>query len=116
MVSGFSRTGKREGMAMAKLSELGSVDVSQVFLLKSVSLLASDFLPKIGRCLDHLTEEDVWWRPNEASNSIGNLLLHLRGNVSQWIIGGVGDRRASGTDNRNSTSGPIYPLENCSHN
>lgn len=31
-------------------------------------------------------------RPNEASNSIGNLLLHLRGNVTQWIIGGVGER------------------------
>lgn len=75
---------------MAKLGELASVGVSQVFLLKSVSLLASDFLPKIERCLEHLTDEDVWWRPNEASNSIGNLLLHLRGNVSQWIIGGVG--------------------------
>ena len=34
----------------------------------------------------------MWSRPNEASNSIGNLLLHLRGNVTQWIIGGVGDR------------------------
>ena len=34
----------------------------------------------------------MWWRPNEASNSIGNLLLHLWGNVTQWIIGGVGGR------------------------
>jgi len=42
--------------------------------------------------LEELDDEDVWWRPNEASNSIGNLLLHLRGNVGQWIVGGVGRR------------------------
>lgn len=65
-------------------------DISQAFLQKSVSLLASDYLPKVERCLEHLTDDDVWWRPNDASNSIGNLLLHLRGNVTQWIIGGVG--------------------------
>ena len=33
----------------------------------------------------------MWWSPNEASNSIGNLVLHLCGNVTQWIIGGVGE-------------------------
>jgi len=77
---------------MAKLEELESADLSQAFLQKSVSLLASDYLPTIERCLQHLTDEDVWSRPNDASNSIGNLLLHLRGNVTQWIIGGVGER------------------------
>ena len=65
-------------------------DVTEEFLAKSCSLLLSDYLPKIERCLEHLTDEDVGWRPNDASNSIGNLLLHLRGNVTQWIIGGVG--------------------------
>jgi uncharacterized damage-inducible protein DinB len=64
--------------------------VTQTFLAKSRSLLVSEYLPKIERCLEHLTDEDVWWRPNDASNSIGNLLLHLRGNVTQWIIGDVG--------------------------
>jgi hypothetical protein len=28
----------------------------------------------------------VWWRPNEASNTIGNLLLHLNGNITQWLV------------------------------
>jgi len=65
-------------------------NVTQAFLAKSCSLLVSEYLPKIERCLEHLTDEDVWWRPNDASNSIGNLMLHLRGNVTQWIIGGVG--------------------------
>jgi uncharacterized damage-inducible protein DinB len=67
-------------------------DVSHAFLQKSRSLLVSDYLPKIERCLEHLSDEDVWTRPNEASNSIGNLLLHLCGNVSQWILEGVGGR------------------------
>ena len=67
-------------------------DISGIFLSKSSSLLRSEYLPKIERCLEGLTDDDVWSRPNEASNSIGNLLLHLRGNVTQWIIAGVGGR------------------------
>lgn len=42
------------------------------------------------KCLEMLSEEDVWWRPNPASNSAGNLVLHLAGNVRQWILSGVG--------------------------
>lgn len=67
-------------------------DVARTFIDESRRLLASDYLPKVGRCLDGLSDEDVWWRPNEASNSIGNLVLHLCGNVRQWIVGGVGGR------------------------
>jgi hypothetical protein len=37
-------------------------------------------------CLESLTEEQLWWRPNDASNSIGNLVLHLNGNVRQWLL------------------------------
>jgi uncharacterized damage-inducible protein DinB len=66
--------------------------IPQLFLEKSRTLLTGDYLPKIERSLADLSEADVWWRPNEASNSIGNLLLHLCGNVTQWIIGGVGQR------------------------
>jgi len=68
------------------------VNVPEAFLLKSRSLLISDYLPKIERCLERLDDEDIWWRPNDASNSIGNLVLHLCGNLTQWIIGGVGGR------------------------
>jgi len=52
---------------------------------------------KIKHCLDQLTEEQVWWRPKEEMNSIGNLILHLTGNVRQWIVAGLGDE----TDVRN---------------
>ena len=64
--------------------------IAQTFLDKSRRLIASDYVPKIERCLDDLTDADIWWRPNEASNSIGNLVLHLCGNVTMWILGGVG--------------------------
>jgi uncharacterized damage-inducible protein DinB len=64
--------------------------IARAFLEKSRRLLMSDYLPKIERCLDHVSAADVWWRPNEASNSIGNLILHLCGNVTMWMIGGVG--------------------------
>jgi len=67
-------------------------DIAGIFLFNSSKLLRSEYLPKIERCLEGLDDDDVWSRPNEASNSIGNLLLHLRGNVTQWIIGGVGGR------------------------
>ncbi|HEY0385494.1 MAG TPA: DinB family protein, partial [Pyrinomonadaceae bacterium] len=43
-------------------------------------------------CLEKLSDEEIWWRPNDGSNSIGNLLLHLSGNVGQWITSGVGER------------------------
>ena len=47
-------------------------------------------MPKIERCLERLSDEQIWWRPNDESNSIGNLVLHLCGNARQWIVCGVG--------------------------
>jgi len=47
-------------------------------------------LQRIIKCLAFLTEEDVWKRPNENTVSIGNLVMHLSGNVRQWICAGLG--------------------------
>lgn len=41
---------------------------------------------KVTRCLEQLSEEDIWQRPNGASNSVGNQLLHLCGNITQYAI------------------------------
>lgn len=65
-------------------------DSAQSFITQSRSYLTADYLPKIERCLEKLKDEEVWWRANDESNSIGNLLLHLSGNVRQWIVSGVG--------------------------
>ena len=60
-------------------------------LVKEVIVrLYDEPLPRILKCLDQLTEEQIWWRPNASSNSIGNLVLHLCGNVRQWIYTGLG--------------------------
>ncbi len=63
-----------------------------MFQSQSIAYLRTDYLPRIARVIEPLTIEQIWWRPNEASNSIGNLMLHLAGNVRQWIVGGVGNQ------------------------
>ena len=60
------------------------------FLRQARFRLQADYLAKITAALAGLNEEQIWWRPNAASNSIGNLLLHLAGNARQWIVAGVG--------------------------
>lgn len=65
-------------------------EIGQAFIDRSRHHFAEDFLPKIERCLELLSDEQIWWRANPQSNSIGNLLLHLSGNVRQWIVCGVG--------------------------
>ena len=73
---------------------------SQAFIAHASQFLLGDYLPKIERCLEKLTDEQIWWRANEESNSIGNLILHLCGNARQWIICGVG----GAPDNRDRDS------------
>ena len=41
-------------------------------------------------CVDQLDESHLWYRPNPSSNAVGNLILHLVGNLRQWILGGIG--------------------------
>ena len=53
--------------------------------------LMKEYFPRIQACLETLGEDDVWWRAHETDNSIGNLLLHLSGNIRQWIVGGLGE-------------------------
>lgn len=67
--------------------------IAKAFIDQSRRLLRDDYLYKIRRCVDAMDDADLWWRPNSASNSAGNLLLHLSGNVRQWIIHGIGGAR-----------------------
>jgi uncharacterized damage-inducible protein DinB len=66
------------------------VSPAAIFLERSRYYLSGEYLPKLRHCMAALTDEAVWQRANESSNSIGNLLMHLAGNVRQWIVGGVG--------------------------
>ncbi len=49
-----------------------------------------EYLGKIERAAAPLSEDQLWWRGNEHGNSIANLLAHLRGNLAQWVLAGLG--------------------------
>lgn len=71
-------------------------DLARVFLQVSREKIKQEYWPRICQCLDSLTDDQIWWRPNEKNNSIGNLLLHLNGNIRQWILaplGGIANKR-----------------------
>ncbi len=71
-------------------------NLTRAFLAQARHLLVQVYLPRIAACLRELSAEQIWWRPNPASNSVGNLVLHLEGNVRQWLVSGLGgtpDRR-----------------------
>lgn len=61
------------------------------FIGQCISIL-SENTPKVEKCVHELSEEDVWQRPNSSSNSVGNLLLHLCGNIRQYVISGIGGK------------------------
>ena len=59
-------------------------------LIKDVKRrLFDEGIERIKKCLSHLTEEQVWYKHNSNINSVGNLILHLCGNVTQYILHGV---------------------------
>lgn len=53
--------------------------------------LLTEQLPRISQCLELLSDSRVWQRPGPTCNSVGNLVLHLCGNTTQWILVPFGD-------------------------
>lgn len=66
--------------------------LSALFLDFSRSKLLGQYWPRLRTTVESLTDEQIWWRPNSACNSIGNLLLHLNGNVGQWLVASFNHR------------------------
>src|ERR1700688_2069784 len=60
--------------------------VTAAFLEFSRRKLLEEYWPRLRVSVESLTDEQMWWRPNQASNSAGNLILHLNGNVRQWLL------------------------------
>jgi hypothetical protein len=107
---------ERSGMLRWTTAGSPSMNSTGDQIAKAVGAAAAnelaDAFAKIKHCLDQLTDEQVWWRPKLSLNSIGNLILHLCGNLRQWIVCGVG----GATDNRDrprefSERGPIPKAE-----
>jgi hypothetical protein len=68
---------------------LTAEDVARSVLAEANKLL-DECAAKISHCANQLSDEQIWWRPAPSLNSIGNLILHLCGNLQQWIVSGVG--------------------------
>jgi hypothetical protein len=49
----------------------------------------ADRTGRIKHCVGQLDDGQVWWRPHESMNSVGNILLHVCGNLRQWVVAGV---------------------------
>jgi hypothetical protein len=47
-------------------------------------------LDRIKHCLGQLNDAQVWHRSQPGLHSIGNLVLHLCGNLRQWVVAGLG--------------------------
>ena len=67
-------------------SGMAAPDLTPDFLAFSRAKLLDSYWPRLRTCVESLTPDQLWWRPNDASNSIGNLVLHLDGNVRQWLV------------------------------
>jgi len=64
------------------------------------------FPAQVRAAIEPLTDEQIWWRPNETSNSIGNLVVHLSGSLNYYLnrnLGGIAfdrDRAAEFAERR----------------
>ena len=65
--------------------------------LEAIRVRITRVLPaQVRGAVEKLDEKELWWRPNEKSNSVGNLVLHLSGSLNLYLnklIGGVDYRR-----------------------
>ena len=52
--------------------------------------LLHHYWPRVQRCVEELPDDDIWWREHETNNGVGNLLLHLTGNLNQFVLSGIG--------------------------
>ena len=68
-------------------------------------------IPRIEKCISMLTHEQLWYRHHDEVNSIGNLILHLCGNVTQWIGSGLGDRSDDRMRDAEFSTGPFLSKE-----
>lgn len=85
---------------------------TQLLLAEARRRLLGESIPRLRSCLERLSDDDIWYRPNEHSNSVGNLVLHLAGNVRQWLGSGLAhlpDNRER--DREFSEKGPLPRTE-----
>ena len=78
------------GLRVPPDKEAGVQDMGALFLAQSREYLMTEYRTKLRCAVEALPPDALWWRPNESSNSVANVVLHLTGNVRQWIVSGLG--------------------------
>jgi hypothetical protein len=97
---------------MSDAAAADPVPVAPLFVDETRNAL-NEALGKIEHCLGQLQDADVNWRPFASQNSIANVILHLCGNLRQWVVSGVGgapdvrDRPAEFADRREYATGEL---------
>lgn len=66
------------------------LDLATRFLERSRYYLHVEYPAKITAAVRTVPHAELWWRPNPGANSVGNLVLHLAGNIRQWVVSGIG--------------------------
>ncbi len=90
------------------MAEEYGVRLGKALLAEAKRRLFIDSQPRIHKCFSLLSDEEIWQRPNPETVSMGNLVLHLCGNVRQQIVstlGGAPDHRRRALEF--SQQGPI---------
>lgn len=68
------------------------MSIGEAFVAQSREFLGNEYRIKLRRCVQALPDDALWWRANAQCNSVGNLLLHLAGNIRQHIVNGIGEK------------------------
>jgi hypothetical protein len=70
---------------MGDASELGAV------VIEAIRKRMTEILPpQIRECVGKISDDQIWWRPNDQSNSVGNLILHLTGSLRHYVSHSIG--------------------------
>ena len=67
-------------------------DMLQLFIEDCRKKITKEYLGKIEKCFEVLSDDDIWWRAHETHNCIGNIVLHLVGNIRQWVYQHLGEK------------------------
>src|ERR1700760_2409336 len=72
------------------MSEVAGSSEISAGVIEAMRETLAEGMHKIEHCVGQLDDKQVWWRPRDDMNSVANLMLHLSGNLRQWIVSGVG--------------------------
>lgn len=75
---------------MTATADSGQTSPAQLLIEEARYRIYEESIPRLKTCLELLTDDLIWYRPNNHTVSAGNLVLHLAGNARQWIVAGLG--------------------------